>query len=526
MRKLITAAEAADKIRDGDTVCWTSVGLVGFCEEIAIAVENKFKETGHPRNLTLVHDSGCGDGRTHRGMQHLAYEGLVSRLVSGHTGHAKNMGKLIQEDKIEAHLLPQGVMVTLWRQIAGKKPGVITKVGMGTYVDPRLEGGKASPSTKRDLVKLIDIEGEQWLLYKSFPVNVAVIRATTADENGNLTMDREALLLEALPMAQAAKNCGGIVIAQVQYLAKAGTLHPKQVKIPGVCVDYVVVARPENHMQTGTTAFSPSLAGDIRVPASRLDPMPLDERKLVARRAALELIPGKLVNLGIGMPDGVARVAAEEGVIDLINVTTEIGTYGGVPIGGADFGCTNNADAMIEHDAQFDYYDGGGLDMTFLGMGQVDQVGNVNVSRFGTRFVGPGGFINISQSAKMAVFCGSFNAGAELAIRDGKLVIEKEGKIPKFLQQVDQITFSGKYAASIGQRVMYVTERAVFVLEADGLVLTEIAPGIDLERDVLAHMGFRPRIATPLKTMDAGLFQPTWGGLAAVLDARVKASGG
>lgn len=519
MDKLLSAEQAVAKIRDGVTVSWTTCGLIGFAEEIATALEQRFLSTGEPRGLTAVHDSGCGDGKTHRGMNHLGHEGLVARLICGHTGHAPKMGRLIAEDRIEAYLLPQGVLATLWRQIAGKKPGVITKVGMGTFVDPRLGGGKASARTQRDLVKLIDIEGEPWLLYKSFPLDVAVIRGTTADENGNVTMEREALVLEALPMAQAAKNSGGIVIAQVEYIAKAGTLHPKHVKVPGVLVDHVVVAQPENHMQTGVTAFNPALSGDVRIPLARFTPMPLDERKVIARRAALELQPGTLVNLGIGMPDGVAKVAAEEGVIDLITLTTELGTFGGVPVGGFDFGCAYNADAIIEHDQQFDFYDGGGLECAMLGMGQVDQDGNVNVSKFGDRVVGPGGFINISQNAKRTVFCGTFNAGGEFAFEDGRLRIVKEGHIAKFVQQVDQITFSGRYAASVGQPVRYITERAVFALEGGAVTLLEIAPGIDLERDVLARMQFRPRMPEPPRRLDAALFAERWGALRQQLQA-------
>lgn len=520
MNKVITADQAAALIEDNDTVAWTTVGMSFFAEEIAMALEKRFLETGSPRNLTPVHDCGCGDSKT-RGMAHLAHEGLVKRLISGHTGQAPLMGKLISENKIEAYLLPQGVLATLWRQIAGRKPGVITKVGIGTYVDPRNDGGKVSALTTEDLVKVIELEGEEWLLYKSFPVDVAVIRATTADEKGNLTVEEESMLAEALPMAQAAKNSGGIVIAQVKYLAKANTLHPKDVKVPGVLVDYIVVAQAENHMQTMGTLYNPGLAGHIQVPLASLPPMPFGDRKIIARRAAMELAPNTIVNLGIGVPDGVASVAAEEGVADLFTLTTELGTYGGVPAAGADFGSAYNAEAIIEHEAQFDFYDGGGLDMAFLGLAQADRQGNLNVSKFGTRVVGPGGFINISQGAKKVVFCGTLTNGAEMDFSDGRVRIVTEGTTKKFIHNVDQITFSAKFAQEAGTSVLYVTERAVFALENGFLTLTEIAPGIDLERDIFSAMGFMPNISPTLKQMDARLFHETWGGLQEAMKAHI-----
>ena len=518
MNKVITADQAAGLIKDGDTVAWTTVGMSFFAEEIAIALEKRFLETGAPRGITPVHDCGCGDSKT-RGMGHLAHPGLVKRLISGHTGQAPLMGQLINDHLIEAYLLPQGVLATLWRQIAGRKPGVITKVGIGTYVDPRLDGGKVTRKTTEDLVKLIELEGEEWLLYKSFPVNVAVIRATTADEKGNLTIEEESMIAEALPMAQAARNSGGIVIAQVKYLANARTLHPKDVKVPGVLVDYVVVAKPENHMQTIGTVYNPGLAGHIKVPLASLPPMAFSERKVIARRAAMELVPNVIVNLGIGMPDGVASVAAEEGVTDLFTLTTELGTYGGVPASGADFGSAYNAEAIIEHEAQFDFYDGGGLDIAFLGLAQTDPEGNLNVSKFGSRVVGPGGFINITQGSKKVVFCGSLTNGAELDFTGGKVRVLSEGKTRKFVKRVDQITFSGQFAQKNGIPVLYITERAVFELQDGEVTLIEVAPGLDLERDVLAAMDFRPRISPALKEMPAELFAEQWGGLKQLMAA-------
>jgi propionate CoA-transferase len=517
MAKVITADQAAELIKDGSTVAWTSAGMCGFAEEVMIAIEQRFLKTGCPRQITAAHTAGCGDLKT-KGMNHLAHEGLIKRLICGHTGHAPLMGQLILDNKVEAYTLPQGVLAQLWREIAGKKPGVITKVGLKTYVDPRLEGGKISPRTKEDLVKVIDLEGEEWLLYKAFPVNVAVIRGTAADENGNLTMDKEALFLEALPMAQAAKNSGGIVIAQVEYVVKSETLHPQRVKVPGVLVDYVVVAKPENHMQTASTLFNPALCGDIRIPLGNIRALPLNDRKIIARRAAMELVPNSIINLGIGIPDGIGSVAAEEGVLDMLTFTMELGTYGGVP----EFPAALNADAIIQHEAQFDFYDGGGLDATFLGLAQTDKEGNLNVSKFGPKVVGPGGFINIAQNAKEVVFCGALIAGAETEISDGKLHIKKEGKTKKFVEKVSQITFSGRYAQEQKQPVLYVTERAVFTLEEGQITLIEIAPGVDLEKDVLAAMEFRPRISKDLKEMPSDLFQPVWGKLRQIMESKAK----
>ncbi|WP_238984560.1 acyl CoA:acetate/3-ketoacid CoA transferase [Billgrantia kenyensis] len=516
VNKIIDSAAAANLIQDGDTVIWTTAGLCGFAEAVATALEQRFLETGAPRNLTVAHSCGCGDGKT-RGMNHLGHAGLVKRLISGHTGQAPRMGELIRENRVEGYLLPQGVLAHLWRHIAGNKPGVLSKVGLGTFVDPRLEGGKANTAAEEELVKLVELEGEEWLLYRTFPVDVAVIRATTADERGNLSMEREALFLEQLSMAQAARNSGGIVIAQVEYLATQGSLHPKQVKVPGDLVDYVVVAEPEHHMQTITTTYNPALAGDLRVPLGGIKPLPLDPRKVIARRAAMELVPGGVVNLGIGMPEGVSSVAAEEGVSDLMTLTTELGTYGGVPASGGDFATAYNAEAIIDHGYQFDFYDGGGLAVCFLGLAQTDHEGNLNVSKFGDKVVGPGGFINISQNARKVVFCGTFTNGGKVAVEDGSLRILEEGPRRKFVQRVDQITFSGRYANETGKPVLFVTERCVFELLDGEITLTEIAPGLGVERDILAAMDFVPRIASELREMPAELFQPQWGGLRAHL---------
>ncbi|NLK71463.1 MAG: acyl CoA:acetate/3-ketoacid CoA transferase [Clostridiales bacterium] len=516
MAKLITAKEAAELIRDNSTLASSSSGLAGWAEEIALEIEKRYAETGHPKNITLYQACGTGDWKE-RGASRLAHEGLVTKLVTSHVGSSPRLQKLVEENKVEFHMFPQGVLLHLARAMASKKSGYFTKVGLGTFVDPRLGGGKITPCTKDERVQLIEINNEEYLFYRSVPVDVALICGSVGDENGNLTTHKQAMQLEALHLAMAVKNRGGIVIAQVENYVKANTLHPQQVIIPGILVDYIVVARPENHMQTHETQFSPVFAGDIKIPLRSIDPMPLDERKIIARRAAMELKLNSIINLGIGMPDGVAKVAAEEGIIDYLKLTTEIGSIGGMPAGGLNFGAAYNAEAIIEHPNMFDFYDGGGLDAAFLGYAQIDADGNVNVSKFGPKVVGCGGFINISQNTNELIFCGAFTSGAETKIEDGKLVIVKEGKHKKFVKAVDHITFSGKYSRSIKQSVKYVTERAVFSLEENGLTLIEIAPGIDMEKDILPMMEFDPIISPDLKEMSLDIFKPQWNKLKTII---------
>ncbi len=522
MSKIISAKRSAELIKDGATIAWTTAGLCGFAEEVASAIERRFLETGHPRGITLTHSCGCGDHKT-RGMNHFGHEGLVKKIIAGHIGEAPKLGKLVAENKVECHLLPQGVITHQWRQMAGKKIGVITKVGLGTYVDPRLEGGKISEITKDDLVEVIEIGGEEYLYYKTWPVDVAVIRGTTADENGNMTMGKEAVFLEALSLATAVKNNGGIVIAQVEYIAKPGTLHPKRVKVPGVLVDYIVVAKPENHMQTKKTYYDPAFSGDNKMPLGFKEPLPLDERKIIARRAAMELKPNITLNLGIGMPDGVGAVAAEEGVTEMLTMTTELGNFGGMPAGGLDFPASYNPECTIDHPYMFDFYDGGGLDLCILGLAQTDKLGNLNVSKFGNNVVGPGGFINISSAAKKVVFVGTMTAGGtEYEVKDGTIKILKEGKVKKFVNKVEQITFSGSQAYKEGKTIFYVTERAVFTLEGGEMTIIEIAPGLDLEKDVIAAMEFKPKISEKFKVMNSEIFVQNWGKLKDLMVASGK----
>ena len=517
--KIVSAEEAVRIIRDGDTVATGGFVGTGFPEQIAVALETYFLQHDHPRGLTLVYAAGQGDGKE-RGLNHFGHAGLVKRVIGGHWGLVPKLQKLALDNRIEAYNLPQGVISHMYRDIAAHKPRTITTVGIGTFVDPLNGGGKINAVTTEELVERIQFDGNDYLAYKTFPIHVAILRGTTADTDGNITMEKEALTLEALAIATAARNSGGFVIVQVERVADRGTLNARQVRIPGIMVDCVVVSQPEHHWQTFGTAYDPSFSSEIRVPVQSLPPMAMGDRKIIARRAAFELAPNSVVNLGIGMPEGVSNVANEEKIIEHLTLTAEPGVIGGLPAGGLNFGAAVNTEALIDQPAQFDFYDGGGLDIAFLGLAQADAAGNLNVSKFGPKLAGAGGFINISQNAKKVVFVGTFTTGGlAVSVRDRKLHIDREGRVNKFVKQVEHVTFSGSYAVSKEQPVLYVTERCVFKLTPAGMVLTEIAPGVDLEADILQHMAFRPIVNAPVAIMDERIFSPEPMGLKADLFA-------
>ena len=514
--KIVTAEEAVALVHDENTICCNGFVQSGIPEALLEALEKRYLETGHPKNLRLFAAAGQADGKE-RGLNRFGHEGMLRKVVSGNWGRMPKVAKLALDNKVFAYNLPQGVICQLYRTLASGKPGFFSKVGLHTFVDPRLEGGRVNEGTTKDIVKLVEVEGEEWLFYTVGTVDVAFIRGTTADPSGNITMERESLTLDNLAQAMAAKNCHGIVIAQVERIAEQGSLNPRDVRVPGMLVDCVVVAEPHNHMQSYVCQYSPALSKEIRVPLDSLEPMPLDERKVIARRAAFELPPNGIVNLGVGVPEGVAAVANEEKISQYITLTSEAGTVGGVLASGGNFGAGVNSDAIFDQNQMFDFYDGGGLDMACLGMAECDEMGNVNVSRFGPRLIGCGGFINISQNTRSMIVAGTFTAGGlKVAVADGKLQILQEGRARKFVKQVNQVTFSGDYAAKRGQPVYFVTERCVFQRGRKGLVLTEVAPGIDIEKDILAHMDFTPIVRDPI-LMDTRIFRAEPMGLEADL---------
>lgn len=539
MAKFITAAEAAELIPDGASIGVGGMGLSGFPEEVACAIRDRFAKTGHPRDVELHQGSAMGDhgyGNSFNGWEKVrlgendpkpegvrgtsrfgeAGEGLVKFWTGAHVMSANALNALAAQGKVTGYCLPQGVAVNLWREIAAGRPGLMTKVGLGTFVDPRVEGGRMNAQSTEDAARLVEFDGEEYLFYKSFKLDVALIRGTVSDENGNISFMHEGIINEGLAIATAAHNCGGIVIVQVEYLTKNDTLPPKDVRIPGILVDYVVEAtEPMACWQTEGRYWEPAFSGQIRKPVKSIKPMPLDERKVIARRCAAEVNAGYVLNLGVGISADVGNILAEEGYIDRVTMCCESGMIGGVPCALPSFGSSYNPEAVIDHGSSFDIIDGGGLDMTCLGLGECDEEGNINVSKFGDRLIGPGGFIDITNATPKVVFCGTFMDKAKMRVGDGKLSIDDQGKRKKFLKHVGQITFAGKYIKP-GQDVLYVTERCVMKLIDGKMTIIEIAPGIDLEKDILANMDFTPAVAEDLKLMDAGMFSEKWGGLDAV----------
>ena len=508
-RLLCDSDHAASLIRNGQTVACG--GFVGAAhpEALTAAIERRFKLGNGPENLTLVYGAGQGDGKL-RGLNHLAHEGLVRRVIGGHWGLVPGLGQLAISGKIEAYNFPQGVICQLFRDIAAGRPGCITHVGLGTFIDPKHGGGCLNAATAKELVSRIELDGRTWLFYRAFPIDVGLIRATAADSFGNLIMDQEAVIGEVLPIAQAAHNCGGKVIAQVRRLLDHPA-PPHQVKVPGILVDQIVVAGEAEHQQTFAESLNPSYFSSrpVNIAQNELhsERLPAGVRRIIASRACDELLPGAVANLGIGMPEGVALIAAERKMLDQITLTVESGPIGGIPAGGLSFGASAWPESIIDQPAQFDFYDGGGLDYAVLGAAQVDRHGNVNVSKFHDRVAGVGGFVNISQNARRVVFCGALTSGGlDVEIVDSQLRIIREGSIRKFVDQVEQVSFSGDVAARSGRDILFVTERAVFELTPQGLRLTEVAPGIDIQTQILNLMDFLPIIGE-VRPMAASCFQ-------------------
>ncbi|MGP8306875.1 acyl CoA:acetate/3-ketoacid CoA transferase [Vibrio sp. YIC-376] len=513
----LTAEQAAYWIEDGDAVLLG--GFIGSVvpEAIERAIGQRFRETQTPRDLTLLFAAGQGDGQG-RAINHLSEQGLVKCAIGGHWGLVPKLQQLAVDNLIQGYNLPQGIISHLLRDTAAGKLGTISKVGLGTFVDPRLEGGKINKATEKDWVELIELGGQEHLFYHKLPVTVSILRGTTADENGNITMEDECLIVESLAAAQAARNNGGKVIVQVKQIVPAGQLDPHSVKIPGIFVDAVVVCEdPNEHMQTFATMMNPEFVGiknrdNVVTSKQTNSPEPLlDAKTIIARRAAMELEPSSILNLGIGAPEYIAEVARQAGILDQFTLTVEPGAVGGTPQSGLDFGASRLPQAIISQDQMFDFYDGGGVDQAFLGLAQSDVTGNINVSRFGNIIAGCGGFINITQNAKKVYFCGTFTAqGLKIDVDNHKVTVTQEGRQKKFINQVEQITFSAAQALSNNKPVMYITERAVFLLSQSGLELIEIAPGIDLEKDILQQMEFMPVISSSLKMMPSAIFQSTF----------------
>jgi len=506
MISFISPDEAAALVRNGDILTVGGNGGTGVPEAILESLEKRFLSEGQPNGLTLIHVTGIG-AVTEKGLCRLAHPDLVSRVFGSNFGLQLPFMKLIVEGRMEGYNFPQGVMTQMFRAMAAKQPGVITHVGLHTYVDPRQDGGRMNERTVEPMIELIELAGKEWLFYRAPTPNIAFLRGTSVDEDGYVSMEHEATTREDLSIAQAVHNAGGTVVCQVKRQVKRGSLNPQMVKIPGFLIDHFVLA-PEQ-MQTYTTVYDPSRCGETQIPISALKPDALTEKRVIARRAAFELRRGDIVNLGVGVSAMIPNVAAEEGIEDFMTLTVEAGVIGGVPGYAREFGTAYNPRAIIDQPYQFDFYDGGGLTCAFLSFAEVDCEGNVNVTRFGDRYDGAGGFIDITQNARRLVFSGTLTGGGlDIAIENGAPTIRREGKFRKFVPSVGQISFNGRLARDRGQDVTFVSERAVFKLDGEGLVLTEFAPGMRLQEDVLDQLRFTPTISPDLKLMDHRLFVP------------------
>jgi len=498
---------AAELINDGDTVAISGngAGMVS-AEAIFAAIEQRFLGSGHPAGLTLVHSLGLGD-RASLGTNRFAHEGMLRKVIAAHFTWSPKIQQLIRDEKIEAYCFPGGVIQHLLREIGAGRPGLFTHSGVGTFVDPRHDGGRCNQRSREELVELLDIDGREILRYKPFKVDVAIIRATYADIRGNLSPEEEPIDMDLQTIALAAHNSGGRVLAQVHHVVEAGALHPRSVRVPGIMVD-AVVQDPEQEQFYGLD-YDPSISGARRAHLGQLTaaiPEKL-ERRIIARRAALELRKGASLNFGFGIPGGIFGVIAEQGRSEDLWLSVEQGVHNGRMLDDHLFGAARNPEVILSSIEQFDYYSGGGIDITFLGMGEADRDGNVNVSHLAGNLIGPGGFIEIAQNAKKVVFCGTFDAqGSKLSWSHGRLTIIQPGAVRKFVNHVDRITFSGDFARTRGQEVLYITERAVFRLVNDGIELIEVAPGIDIDRDILAYMDFRPAISAVVATMPLSVF--------------------
>lgn len=509
--KFISAKEVPALVKDGDTLAVEGFIGTGVAEEIHESMGHSFENDRHPNDLTLIYAAGIGDGNN-RGLNHYAKKGMLKRVIGGHWGLAPMLQPLVANNDIEAYNFPQGVISHMFREITAKKPYLLTKVGLGTFVDPEISGGKLNEVTTEELVKKVSIEDEDYLAYSLVTPDVAILKGTYADERGNISFDDEPLTLEATSLAMATKNAGGLVIVQVKRKVTNGALDPKLVKIPGLLVDYVVeVADETKHMQTFGTQYNSDFVTSNVIKSETAINIPLNAKKIIARRSAM-LIPdnARIVNFGIGVPEVISAVLKEEGVNERYTTTIEPGSFGGVPLGGMDFGAAISPEAIIDQTYMFDFYDGGGIDVAFLGLAECDQIGNINVSKFGPKIAGAGGFINITQNTQDVVFCGTFTAGGlKVSVNEGQVTIDQEGRNAKFVEAVEQITFSGETANKNQQNIYYVTERAVFKLIPEGVQLIEIAPGIDLEKDILQHMNFKPIIKeSELTVMDPLIFLP------------------